>query len=101
MGFAPQGPSAAAGAAPWDAGAECTRHLTVSPLQIPSQGYPHPATLSVPAGNEVWSISKGRQEEREMTGTVARERGFLVCVAALHPNTNPRQGLLAINVESY
>lgn len=65
VGFAPQGPSAAAGAAPWDAGAECTGHLTWCP---PSRDLPK-ATLTLPpspcpAGNETWSPSKGRRKGR-------------------------------------
>lgn len=65
VGFAPQGSSTAMGAALWDAGVECTRHLTWCPhsrdlskviLTLP------PSQCAV--GNEKWTPSEARQEER-------------------------------------
>jgi len=43
---------------------------------------------------------RASRRKGEMTGTVARERGCLGAVAALHPTTNPEQGVLALKVST-
>lgn len=103
VGFAPQAASAAVVAVPWDAAAQCTTFDLVFHLQGPSPGCPHLATISMTlpwAMNHRAPLKAGRRKG-EMTGTVARERGCLRAVAALHPSTSSGQGLLPIKQGFY
>lgn len=66
-------------------------------LRLPSHCHPLRALQVMRHG----APQRAGRRKKETMGTVARERGCPWAVAALHPNTNPREGLLAIKVGSH
>lgn len=103
-GVAPQGPSAAADAASQDPGAECTRNWTWCSFSrdLPEATLTLPLSLFPAAMRHGHGVSpRAGRRKGEVTGTLTRERSAWGLWQPSTSNTDPREGLFAVEVGSH